>query len=173
MKEPRVIYEMDVWCVYCRRRVRRYVSWKSPEIGDRTDGCWCESHTGIGVIDSVEWAGEITDRGEIEKWVDRVYESPDIEHDDAYEAFAPHRPEIIEKVVKKKVWLYPVGSLRNLREREARNRSLWELEKVEMSDDPGLGRFLFTFRWKGGGVGNHTTRVYANGEHEAWVELEP
>src|SRR5690606_8427002 len=88
--QPRLIYELDLWCVICRRHLGGYVSWKSPKVGDRTYYCTCNSHDRIGIVDSVVWESEISDRKQIEEWVDRVYWSPDIEHDDAYEIFAPH-----------------------------------------------------------------------------------
>lgn len=166
-----VVYESEVFCVICEERVWRFASWDLPKVGEPIPNyCWSDGSTESAVIDSVEKIKEISHQEEISRWRENAFVSVDTTQ--AMEAFSPDRKAEIEKVVKLRVWIYPVGSLSKRREEEAEKRKMWELEKVEALQDPELGRFLFHFKWKGNGsMPKSFCQVRADGEHEAWTKL--
>ena len=159
-----VVYESEVFCAICKERVWRFASWDLPKVGEPIPNyCWSDGSTEEAVIDSVEKTKEVTDREEISRWVENAFTSIDF----------PDRKAEIEKVVKLRVWVYPVGSLSKRREEEAEKRKMWELEKVEVMNDPEFGRFLFHFKWKGEGkMPKSFCQVRADGENEAWIKLQ-
>lgn len=115
-----VIYELDICCIFCGRNTTKDVSWELPKIGGRWHTfCPCNSNTRISIIESVEAAGEdIIDREEIEEWIEMFRA---IGVSDAHEViYAPGGEEAIDRVVKKRVWIYPVGSLRNMLDQRLR-----------------------------------------------------
>lgn len=164
-----VVYESEVFCAICKERVWRFASFDFPKVGEPIPNyCWSDGSESA-VIDSVEKIKEISHREEISRWVEYSFVSVDTTQ--AMEAF--DRKSEIERVIKLRVWIYPVGSLSKRREEEAEKRRVWKLEKVEVMKDSEFGRFLFHFKWKGNGsMPKSFCQVRADGEHEAWAKLK-